>query len=131
MTELDMFTEVLNRTNLAEPAAFLDQACAGNPDLRRRLEELPAGQARSGSPLDRPPLTPEESSETVDLAMAQVAAEYRSDQRMDTLGHVDSIATTDVQRAPQRPSTNLIGEVQPDRAATVDHADADATVSVP
>ena len=50
MNELDLFTEALNRTDPAERAAFLDQACAGNPDLRRRLEELLAGHARSGSP---------------------------------------------------------------------------------
>ena len=60
MNELDLFTEALNRTDPAERAAFLDQACAGNPDLRRRLEELLAGHAQSGSPLDRPPVAPAE-----------------------------------------------------------------------
>ena len=59
MNELDLFTEALNRTDPAERAAFLDRACAGNPELRRRLEELLAGHARSRSPLDRPPLAPE------------------------------------------------------------------------
>ena len=50
MNELDLFTEALNRTDPAERAAFLDQACAGNPDLRRRLEELLAGHAREPQP---------------------------------------------------------------------------------
>ena len=58
MNELDLFTEALARTNPAERAAFLDQACAGNPDLRRRLEELLAGHAQADSPLDRPPVAP-------------------------------------------------------------------------
>ena len=60
MNELDLFTEALNRADPAERAAFLDQACAGNADLRRRLEELLAGHARVGSPLDRPPVAPGE-----------------------------------------------------------------------
>ena len=61
MHELDIFTEALDRTDPAERAAFLDQACAGNPDLRRRLEELLAGHARGGSPLDRPPVASAEA----------------------------------------------------------------------
>ena len=50
MNELDLFTEALSRTDPAERAAFLDQACAGNPELRRRLEKLLAGHAASGEP---------------------------------------------------------------------------------
>ena len=58
MNELDLFIEALSTTDPAERAAFLDQACAGKPELRRRLEELLAGHARGGSPLDRPPVAP-------------------------------------------------------------------------
>ena len=50
MNELDLFTEALNRTDPAERATFLDQTCAGNPELRRRLEELLAGYAQSRQP---------------------------------------------------------------------------------
>ncbi len=55
MNELDLFTQALAHTDPAKRAAFLDQACAGNPDLRRRLDELLAGHARADSPLDQPP----------------------------------------------------------------------------
>jgi hypothetical protein len=44
MTELDLFVEALNKS---DPAAFLDEACAGNPELRRRLGELLAGLAEA------------------------------------------------------------------------------------
>jgi hypothetical protein len=53
MNELDLLTEALNRTDPAEQAACLDQACALNPELRRRLEELLTGYAKNVSPLDR------------------------------------------------------------------------------
>ena len=130
LNKLDLFTEDPSRTEPAERAAFLDQVCAGNPEPRRGLEQLQAGHARSGRPLDRPPFAPGESLQTVDLATAQVAAEHRPDEGMDTLGRVDPNATTDVQTGTLTPPTDLIGEVQPDRVATVDHADADATASV-
>jgi tetratricopeptide (TPR) repeat protein len=58
MNEIDLFTQALARTDPAERAAFLDQACAGNPDLRRRLDALLAGHAQADSPLDRPPAGP-------------------------------------------------------------------------
>jgi hypothetical protein len=58
MNELELFTEALARTDPAERAAFLDQACAGNPDLRRQLDQLLAGHAQPDSPLDRPPVEP-------------------------------------------------------------------------
>jgi hypothetical protein len=54
MNELDLLTEALNRTDPAERAAFLEESCAGNPELRRRLEELLAGYSHSGTELDRP-----------------------------------------------------------------------------
>jgi hypothetical protein len=79
VNELDLFTEALNRTDPAERAAFLDKTCAGNPGLRKRLEELLAGHARGRSPLDRPPIAPGESSETVDLATALATGDHRPD----------------------------------------------------
>ena len=36
----DLFCEALSRTDPAKRAAFLDQACAGNSNLRTRVEEL-------------------------------------------------------------------------------------------
>jgi eukaryotic-like serine/threonine-protein kinase len=40
MNELDLFTEALTQTDPAARAAFLDQACAGNPELRHRLARI-------------------------------------------------------------------------------------------
>jgi serine/threonine protein kinase len=68
VNELDLFTDALTRTDPAERAAFLDRACAGNPDLRRRLEELLAAHARSVSPIDRPPVEPARFAATTDLS---------------------------------------------------------------
>src|SRR6202522_417416 len=39
----------------AERAAFLDQACSHDPELRRTVEELLAEDASAGSQLERPP----------------------------------------------------------------------------
>ena len=75
MNELDLFTEALSRTDPAERAAFLDQACAGNPELRRRLEELLAGHAQAENPLDRPPVAPGEIGATVEQPTPSPAGE--------------------------------------------------------
>jgi serine/threonine protein kinase/tetratricopeptide (TPR) repeat protein len=53
MNELELFTSALALSAPAERAAFLDRACADNPDLRRRLDELLAAHARGENPLDR------------------------------------------------------------------------------
>jgi serine/threonine protein kinase/WD40 repeat protein len=41
-----------------ERAAYLDEACAGDPDLRRRVEKMLAAQARAGSFLEQPAASP-------------------------------------------------------------------------
>jgi tRNA A-37 threonylcarbamoyl transferase component Bud32 len=40
MNKRDIFIEALDRTDPAERAAYLDQACAGDETLRQRVEEL-------------------------------------------------------------------------------------------
>src|SRR5205823_4097148 len=40
MNERAIFTEVLDRNTPADRAAYLDEACAGDPALRQRLEAL-------------------------------------------------------------------------------------------
>jgi serine/threonine protein kinase len=58
MTELSppeaIFFAALERATAAERAAFLDDACAGDGDLRRRVERLLAAQPRLGGFLERP-----------------------------------------------------------------------------
>ncbi len=129
MQEHDLFTEALSRTDPAELAAFLDQACAGNPELRTRLDELLASHARSRSPLARTPLAPGEATESVDLATALVTREQRPDEGTETLAHVDPKATTDVKSGASTPPTDVTGEFRSDRADTLDHADSDATTA--
>jgi serine/threonine protein kinase len=57
MNEETLFAEVLARPN-EERAAFLDQACAGRPELRAAVEALLAAHERSGNVLDQPALAP-------------------------------------------------------------------------
>src|SRR5262249_45161607 len=40
MSERSIFLNALDREDPAERAAYLDQACAGRPELRRRIERL-------------------------------------------------------------------------------------------
>jgi len=102
MNELDLFTEVLSRTDPAQRAAYLDQACAGNPELRRRLEELLAGHARGGSPLDRPPLSQGGIGATVDLPNA--TGEHRPEAAPETLAHADPDATSALESGSAAPT---------------------------
>ena len=94
MNELDLCTEALTRTDPAERATFLDQACAGNADLRRRLEELLASHARSGSPLDRPPVAPAGFTATADLPTPIATREHQPDEATGAFAHTDPDATT-------------------------------------
>jgi hypothetical protein len=54
MGERAIFSQALDRDDPAERAAFLDEACAGDPDLRRRVEALLRSHARAGDFLDMP-----------------------------------------------------------------------------
>ena len=93
VNEHDLLTEALSRTDPAERAAFLDQTCAGNSELRRRLDERLAGYTESGSPLDRPPIVPAGSTATADLPTPLVTGEHRPDGGTETLARTDPDAT--------------------------------------
>ena len=54
MNEETLFQEALSRSP-EERAAFLEQACAGRPELRAAVEALLAAHEKSGNILDRPP----------------------------------------------------------------------------
>ena len=64
MNEETLFQEALSRSP-EERAAFLDQACAGRPELRAAVEALLAAHEKSGNILDRPP------AQTVDSGPGQ------------------------------------------------------------
>src|SRR2546427_546712 len=52
--DIEVFTEAV-RLPIAERAAFLDRACAGDEDLRRRIEALLRSNDRAGAFLEQPP----------------------------------------------------------------------------
>src|SRR5262245_28810028 len=49
-----IFFAALEKATAAERAAFLDEACAGDEDLRRRVERLLAAHPQVGGFLERP-----------------------------------------------------------------------------
>jgi serine/threonine protein kinase len=56
MQEQSLFIEALERDDPAERAAFLDQACAGDPALRQRIERLLKRHEQGQSSLEAPAL---------------------------------------------------------------------------
>jgi serine/threonine-protein kinase len=56
MTEETLFAQALEKADPAQRAAFLDEACAGDPALRARLEALLGSHERAGSFLKPPVL---------------------------------------------------------------------------
>ncbi len=55
MDEETLFHEALAKANAQERARFLDEACAGQPELRAAVEALLAAHEAPGSFLDEPP----------------------------------------------------------------------------
>jgi hypothetical protein len=53
-----VFFAALEKGSLGEREAYLDEACAGDPDLRRRVEKMLAAQVRAGSFLEQPAAGP-------------------------------------------------------------------------
>ena len=54
MTERSIFLAALDRPDPAERAAYLDQACAGDAELRRRVEDLLEAHDEPGDFLEPP-----------------------------------------------------------------------------
>src|SRR5262245_60473868 len=52
MNEQTIFTEALERSDIRDRCAFLDQACEGNPSLRARIERLLAQHDHVGGFLE-------------------------------------------------------------------------------
>src|SRR5712692_6991215 len=79
MNEESLFQEALSQSP-AERAAFLEEACAGQPQLRAAVEALLAAHERSGNLLDKPPVA---LGQTVDSepgpARPLVTGEYAPD----------------------------------------------------
>src|SRR5712692_4555991 len=79
MNEESLFQEALSQSP-AERAAFLEEACAGQPQLRAAVEALRAAHERSGNVLDQPPVA---LGQTIDSepgpARPLVTGEYTPD----------------------------------------------------
>lgn len=56
MNEREIFSEALQKPTDSERSAFLEQACRGNPEVRRRIELLIEQQADLGSFMEHPPM---------------------------------------------------------------------------
>jgi len=54
MTERALFLDAMERTDPVERARYVDTACAGNPELRARIEALLRSSADAGAFLDVP-----------------------------------------------------------------------------
>jgi serine/threonine protein kinase/tetratricopeptide (TPR) repeat protein len=64
MSERAIFEAALDRSDPAERASYLDEACGGDAEMRRRVEELLRAHALSGSFLDRPAMSEGEATES-------------------------------------------------------------------
>src|SRR5262249_28811580 len=56
MNERSIFAAALDIADPAQRAAYLDEACGHDPQLRRHLDELLAAEGKLGSFLARPPV---------------------------------------------------------------------------
>src|SRR5262245_14224842 len=74
MNEETLFAEALARS-LEKRAAFLDQACAGRPELRAAVEALLAAHEKAGNILDRSP------AQTVDSGPGEARDDATGDPR--------------------------------------------------
>ena len=54
MNEESIFAVALEKADPAERAAYLDEACAGDPGLRRQVEALLQSHEEAGSFLELP-----------------------------------------------------------------------------
>jgi serine/threonine protein kinase/tetratricopeptide (TPR) repeat protein len=100
MTERDLFVEALNKD---DPAAFLDEACAGDPELRQRLGELLAALARKTNRLDHPPVGPVGPTATADLSTPIAIGGPQPDEAAETFAGPDPDATETRPPGPPTP----------------------------
>ena len=99
---LTIFSAALERDPAGERAAYLDEACAGAPDLRDRVEALLRAHGQPGRFLE-----PAETAATVDSAGRPPAAAAEADR----------LATTPRPRAPARRSARTGSSRSSARAA--------------
>jgi eukaryotic-like serine/threonine-protein kinase len=104
MNEESLFQEALSRS-AEERAAFLDQACAGQPDFRAAVEALLAAHEKPGNVLDRPPT---KSVETLPPSPGQAHPDVTVD-RTQGLDDAPSAASVTTDYHPMAEAGIVIG----------------------
>jgi tetratricopeptide (TPR) repeat protein len=105
MNEESLFHEALARSTPEERAAFLDEACAGRPELRAAVESLLAAHGQPGAFLAGPPvLVQAQSDDSRTTGGGAPAAAQETANPADSTG-ADSVPTADV---PERVGRYLI-----------------------
>jgi tetratricopeptide (TPR) repeat protein len=104
MNEESLFHEALARSTPQERAAFLDEACAGQPELRAAVEGLLAAHEQSGEFLCPPAVVANETENLVGSTGADSSPALPSPS--DGLPH-----TTPGSAAPAAPAADVPGRV--------------------
>jgi hypothetical protein len=109
MTEEALFLAALDRPP-AERAAFLDGACAGDPDLRKRLDVLLAAFAAGKGKLEPPPVDPDSTAHYTPKADAGtvIAGRYKLLERIGEGGMGEVWMAEQVQPVQRRVAVKLI-----------------------
>src|SRR5262245_23719688 len=91
MSELDIFVAAIAVADPAERAAFLERACADQPELRARLAALLAAHIGNASPIDRPPAEAAAFAHTASVASfasMETSPEGQPGRRREEIGTV-------------------------------------------
>jgi eukaryotic-like serine/threonine-protein kinase len=75
MSVQSIFREALEQTNLSHRAAALERACAGDPDLRRRVEDLLRAYDQAGGSLESRIADPDETGDVIAEGVATTPPE--------------------------------------------------------
>src|SRR5205814_1907713 len=67
MTEATIFATALEKSDVVERSAYLDEACGGDAALRRRIEELLQAHGQAGEFLERPAIEQITADEALDF----------------------------------------------------------------
>jgi serine/threonine protein kinase len=105
MNEESLFQEALSRSP-TERAGFLEQACAGRPELRAAVEALLAAHERSGNVLDQPHVA---LGETVDSEPGPARPLVTGDHTPQPEGVSPQRATTDEHRPSSKAGAVIAG----------------------
>ncbi len=75
MNERELFIAALQIENETERTAYLDQHCAGNPELKKRIEALLRAHFETDQGLERPLAEPKDIGATIDSPSGGPASE--------------------------------------------------------